>query len=92
MSDPKPDVAGQVSRRRFLGGAAVGGAALMAVTFAGTSARAANKVPQKSVSYQSTPKGAQRCDNCAFWQTPSACKLVDGTIEAAGWCSLYRKK
>lgn len=92
MSDPKPDVASQVSRRRFLGGAAVGGAALVAVTFAGTPARAANKVPQKSVSYQPTPKGALRCDNCAFWQTPNACKLVDGTIEAAGWCSLYRKK
>lgn len=82
----------QVSRRHFLQAAAVGGAAAIASTLVSAPAAAANKVPQKAVSYQTTPKGAQRCDNCAFWQTPSACKLVDGEIAAGGWCSLYKKK
>lgn len=81
-----------ISRRRFLQAAAVGGAAAVASTLVGAPAAAANKVPQKSVSYQTTPKGAQRCDTCTFWQTPAACKLVDGEIAAAGWCTLYKKK
>jgi anaerobic selenocysteine-containing dehydrogenase len=82
----------EFSRRNFLKAAAIAGGAALTPTLATTPARAANKVPQKAVSYQATPKGPQRCDNCAFWQTPDACKLVDGKIDAAGWCTLYRKK
>ena len=63
----------------------------MGTAFAALPASAA-KVPQKSVSYQTTPKGNQRCDNCALWQAPSSCKLVDGTIDPGGWCTLYKKK
>lgn len=92
MSHGKLFEANQVSRRGFLQAAAVGGAAVVGATLVSAPAAAANKIPQKAVAYQSTPKGNQRCDNCAFWQTPSACKLVDGNIDAGGWCSLYRKK
>ena len=92
MSERELPSAAQLSRRCFLQVAAVGGSAAIASTIIATPAAAATKVPQKSVGYQSSPKGAQRCDNCAFWQTPSSCKLVDGSIDPAGWCSLYRKK
>ena len=92
MSDRERLAGEPFSRRGFLTATAVGGAALIGGALAGTPAKAANKVPQKSVSYQTTPKGDQRCDNCAFWQPPSSCKLVDGKIDPAGWCSLYRKK
>jgi anaerobic selenocysteine-containing dehydrogenase len=88
MSEREP----QVSRRHFLQAAALGGAAAIASTMVGSPAAAANKVPQKAVSYQPNPKGNQRCDNCAFWQNPAACKLVDGNIAAAGWCTLYKKQ
>jgi hypothetical protein len=46
----------------------------------------------KAMQYQPTPKGKQRCDNCANFQAPSSCKLVDGTIAPSGWCILYRPK
>jgi len=82
----------QVSRRSFLRVAALGGAATIATSLVSAPATAATKVPQKSVKYQPTPKGNQRCDNCAFWQPPASCKLVDGVIAAAGWCTLYKKK
>ncbi|HWF77222.1 MAG TPA: hypothetical protein VN694_08595 [Caulobacteraceae bacterium] len=55
-------------------------------------AAAATKMPQKAASYQPTPKGAQRCDNCNKFQAPDACKLVDGQISPAGWCVLYVAK
>jgi hypothetical protein len=50
------------------------------------------KVPQKTVAYQGTPKGADRCDGCSSFQPPNACKLVDGEINPQGWCSLFTKK
>ncbi len=92
MSEGKSLGTNQVSRRGFLQAAAVGGAAVVGAGLISTPAAAANKIPQKAVSYQSSPKGGQRCDNCAFWQAPSSCKLVDGNIDAAGWCTLYKKK
>ena len=88
MSEREPEV----SRRHFLQAAAVGGAAAIASTLVSVPAAAANKVPQKAVNYQTTPKGNARCDNCALWQAPASCKLVDGSIAAAGWCTLYKKK
>jgi len=82
----------RVSRRDFLFVAAVGSGAVIGASLVSTPALAANKIPQKAVSYQSTPKNGQRCDNCALWQSPSSCKLVDGSISASGWCTLYKKK
>jgi hypothetical protein len=81
-----------VSRRRvlrdgafFAGGAVFAGGVFLA-------APASAKVSQKGVSYQATPKGAARCDNCKFWQPPAACKVVEGVISPAGWCTLYAVK
>lgn len=82
----------RVSRRDFLFAAAVGSGAVIGASFVGTPALAANKIPQKAVSYQTTPKSGQRCDTCALWQSPSSCKLVDGEISASGWCTLFKKK
>lgn len=82
----------RVSRRDFLFVAAAGTGAAIGASLVSTPALAANKIPQKAVSYQSAPKGNQRCDNCALWQSPASCKLVDGEISASGWCTLYKKK
>jgi hypothetical protein len=84
-----------ISRRQILAiaasaaGASVTGAA--AVIGISTPAQAA-KASQKIVKYQDTPKGEQRCENCAQFEAPSACKTVDGTVTAQGWCMVYAKK
>jgi hypothetical protein len=86
---------GGISRRQILTIAAGATGASIAGTAAiiGTSTAAqAAKVPQKAVKYQDTPKGEQRCDNCALFEPPSSCKTVDGTIAAQGWCIVYAKK
>jgi hypothetical protein len=46
---------------------------------------------QKAVSYQATPKGEARCDNCKQFTAPSSCKIVDGSVEPSGWCTVYVK-
>jgi hypothetical protein len=85
----------EISRRRVLTiaagatGASIAGAA--AIISLSTPALAA-KAPQKAVKYQDTPKGEQRCDNCALFEAPSSCKTVDGTISPQGWCIVYAKK
>lgn len=79
------------SRRRFLRGAVIGGA-FAGASLLGTGAAAAGKLPQKAVNYRTTPMGNARCGTCAFFQGPSSCKLVDGTVVPTGWCPLYRAK
>jgi hypothetical protein len=56
-----------------------------------TQAQAA-KMAQKAVSYQDTPNGDKRCDGCALFQPPDACKTVDGTISPSGYCKIWVKK
>jgi hypothetical protein len=85
----------EISRRQMLtiaAGAAGSSIAGMA-TIIGTSTPAqAAKMSQQAVKYQDTPKGEQRCDNCALFEAPSSCKTVDGTVAAQGWCIVYAKK
>jgi hypothetical protein len=77
-------------RRSLLKGLAVlAGAAVLPV---GKKAEAQQKVPQAAVQYQDKPKGEQRCDNCAQWEPPNSCKVVEGKIAPEGWCSIWVKK
>jgi hypothetical protein len=82
------------SRRRLLRNAAYLAASgpLLVVAFAASPAAADSKVPQTTANYQSSPKGAARCDNCSQFEAPSSCKVVQGAVAAAGWCALYATK
>lgn len=51
----------------------------------------AAKLPQKAVSYQTTPKGDRQCSGCKLFEAPNACKSVAGNISPKGWCTLWRK-
>jgi hypothetical protein len=53
---------------------------------------AQSKATKSSVSYQASPKGDQRCSNCALFQAPNACQNVEGVISPSGWCSIWVKK
>jgi hypothetical protein len=89
MSEAPVSPSWTVSRRGFLKTAAIGGAAIGAGLVA-TPAEA--KMGQKAAAYRPTPKGNQRCDNCALWRAPASCLLVESPIVATGWCNLYRAK
>jgi hypothetical protein len=76
-------------RRSLLKGfAALAGVAVLSLN----KKAAAAKVPQSAVQYQDKPKGEQRCDNCAQWEPPNACKVVEGKIAPEGWCAIWVKK
>ena len=52
-------------------------------------AEAQPKISQISVNYQDHPDGKKRCDKCIQFQTPDACKVVEGTISPQGSCRIF---
>ena len=87
--------ASKLSRRQLLRSAAVAagtaGVAAAALGVATNPAQAA-KISQAAAAYQATAKGGQSCANCALFQPPEACSVVDGKISPSAWCKFYVKK
>ncbi|MBK9784992.1 MAG: hypothetical protein IPP59_12870 [Betaproteobacteria bacterium] len=48
---------------------------------------AADKLPQRDVQYQATPRSCGFCLNCIAGA--NACKVVEGRISPEGWCSVW---
>ncbi|MDE2183827.1 MAG: high potential iron sulfur protein [Alphaproteobacteria bacterium] len=71
------------SRRTLLSG-------LIAASLA--SEAKADKLPQKVVQYQDTPKAGHQCSKCAHFHAPSSCDVVQGTISPRGWCRMFSPK
>jgi F0F1-type ATP synthase membrane subunit c/vacuolar-type H+-ATPase subunit K len=81
----------RISRRAALTGTALALGTAAAAT-AVTQAMAQVKISQATAKYQNTPKGNQRCNRCVNFQSPSACKFVQGNISPSGWCQLLAPK
>jgi hypothetical protein len=83
----------QMSRRALLsaGFLAVPVAAALIALRPGA-AGAQQKMAPKLVQYQTTPKNKQQCSTCLHFVAPDSCKMVEGKILPAGWCSLYAPK
>ncbi len=77
------------SRRALLHGvtAAVGAAAFLGA--AAGKPKAQPKISKAAVAYQDHPQGDKRCERCAQFQPPAACKLVDGAISPQGSCRIF---
>ena len=50
------------------------------------------KISQELVQYQDQPKDGQKCNMCAQWVEPNACKIVVGKISPNGYCVAYAPK
>jgi High potential iron-sulfur protein len=66
----------------------------LAVASGATGAQAATqaRMSKEQAKYQDKPKDGQRCDGCVHFVAPAGCKLVEGKVNPAGWCSLYAAK
>ncbi|MFZ1109720.1 MAG: high potential iron sulfur protein [Rhodomicrobium sp.] len=80
----------KLSRRTILRGAVVTAAAVPVLLSGMTAAYA--KVKQADVKYQHEPKDGQKCEICANFEAPHACKLVEGEIDPNGYCQLFKSK
>jgi hypothetical protein len=76
--------------RRSLLQCALGAAGAIAILGAAPKhAVAAPKISKKAVAYQDHPEGDKRCDRCAQFQPPDACKMVEGPISPQGSCRIF---
>ena len=76
--------------RRALLRYAVGAAGGIAICYAPLRpAIAAPKISKKAVAYQDHPEGDKRCEKCAQFQPPDACKMVEGPISPEGSCRIF---
>lgn len=89
MADKPQARSTQFSRRILLRGAvrAAGVAAILGPT--GNLGAAQAKISQAAVAYQAQPNGDKRCENCAQFLPPNACKIIEGTISPQGWCRVF---
>jgi hypothetical protein len=93
MTDRTLDRISGLSRRQFIRTAVVAsGGALVAAGLADSATAATKKFTQQQAHYQSVPKNGQRCQNCALFQPPTSCQVVEGPVSPAGWCILYQAK
>jgi hypothetical protein len=76
-------------RRRAFLQYAVGAASGVTISIALNTAIAAPKVSKQAVAYQDHPDGEKRCESCAQFQPPNACKMVDGQISPQGSCRIF---
>ncbi len=55
--------------------------------FGASPARA--KTSQAAAAYRGSPSGRQRCANCSWFEPPSGCGVVKGSVSPRGWCNLW---
>ena len=79
------------SRRDMLRTGIIIAAGVTGIAVAPT-ARADEKIAQELVQYQDQPKDGQKCNMCAQWVEPNACKIVAGKISPEGYCVAYAPK
>jgi len=91
MADQPKYSSAKISRRSVLLHGAACATGVATILVADANYAKANPLPQKSVQYQSTPKGDRQCSGCSLFVAPNACKNVAGDISPDGWCMLWRK-
>jgi hypothetical protein len=47
------------------------------------------KFAPEAVGYQPTPNDWQKCLFCTYFQAPSTCAIVTGTVSSKGWCTRF---
>ena len=80
------------SRRDMLRTGATIVAGIAGVAAASSAHPQDEKIAQELVQYQDKPKDGQKCNMCAQWVEPNACKIVAGVISPDGYCVAYAPK
>lgn len=86
----------QISRRQMLGNlklaGVAGGAVALGLAVPSRAADNSSQLRKVDVRYQDRPKGNQRCSGCKNFVGPSACRVVQGSVNPNGWCLLFQAK
>ena len=80
------------SRREMLRAGVVIAAGVAGIAMTSAARAQDEKIAQELVQYQDHPKDGQKCNMCAQWVEPNACKIVVGKISPEGYCVAYAPK
>ena len=86
--DEKP----KLSRRSLLRGAVLLASGSLAAGVIKVTPAYAQKMSKAEAKYQDTPKDGQKCATCVYFQAPSSCGVVEGSVSPEGWSIMYNKK
>src|SRR5690242_17876359 len=50
------------------------------------------KQTQTEAQYRDFPNGAQRCGVCVHFRPPNDCEVIQGPVQANGWCRNFRAR
>lgn len=50
------------------------------------------RIDKTEAEYQDSPRGGARCERCTMFEAPDACTLVEGEVEARGWCRYFERQ
>jgi hypothetical protein len=82
----------KLSRRSMLRGMVLLASGTLAAGVIHMKPAYAQKMAKDAVKYQDSPKDGQKCSDCVYFQAPSGCGVVEGSVSPNGWCTLYNKK
>jgi hypothetical protein len=82
----------RISRRDVLKSALVFAGTTCAGALGARSAHAQTKASKATFKYQDKPNGDQKCSDCAQFEPPGSCKVVEGAISPNGYCIAWAKK
>jgi len=86
----------KISRRQMLENlklaVAAGGAVALGSGRASLAGDNSSQLRKLDVRYQDQPKDNQRCSGCKNFVGPSACRVVQGSVNPDGWCLLFQAK
>ena len=86
------DKQAKLSRRSMLRGVVLLASGTLAAGVIQVKPAYAQKAAKDAMKYQDSPKDGLKCSDCVYFQAPSGCGVVEGTISPSGWCVLYNKK
>jgi High potential iron-sulfur protein len=92
MTDQPGATKDGVCRRSLLKSMPMIAGAIISATAIPGSLFAQTKVSHEASKYQDQPKNGQQCSNCALFEPPSSCKVVESPISPNAWCQLWAAK
>jgi hypothetical protein len=72
--------------------AAASGSVVAQAPPAGAPAQPARKQTKQEATYQDQPNGPQQCGLCVHFRPPNDCEVIQGPVQANGWCRNFRSR
>ena len=92
MTSPSQSTKKGVCRRSLLKSVPAIAGAILSTRAMADRLTVQTKLTHEAAKYQDSPKDGQQCSDCAYFEPPASCKVVEDPIAATAWCQLFVAK